>query len=436
MSLFSAMNTAVSGLTAQSAAFSNISDNVANSQTVGYKEVDTSFIDYLTTSSANEEGPHSVVAQPDYQNNVQGTITQSTNPLNLAISGQGFFQVSQPTSLSGSATTFSTTPYYTRAGDFQVNANGYLVNSAGNYLNGWSVNPTTGAVDETAVAPIQVNEGVYQPVATANVTLAANLPATPAAGSTISSQATIYDTLGTAHTVTLGWTQTATDVWSVAVTSPDDVAAAARGTATVDFGPTTSGNPVSDGTIGAVNGGTGSVTTGAYSTNGVANLTFSTDFGEGAQTVTLNLGNYGETNGVTQYAGSTYTLGSLTQDGVPPGSFSSVTTTSAGDVVVNYNNGQSRTVAQVPLTTFADPNALQQQDGQAYTATTDSGTPITNASGANGAGKLVTDSVEQSNVDIATQFTQLIVAQQAYSANAKVVTTANNMLQTTLDMKQ
>ena len=95
MSLLGAMNTAISGLTAQSAAFGNISDNVANSQTTGYKQVETSFVDYLTTSTATVNDPGAVVAQPDYLNNVQGTITQINNPLALAIAGQGFFAVSQ-----------------------------------------------------------------------------------------------------------------------------------------------------------------------------------------------------------------------------------------------------------------------------------------------------------------------------------------------------
>ena len=96
MSLFGAINTAISGLTAQSAAFGNISEDVANSQTVGFKRVDTSFIDYLTTSTATNNEPGAVVAQPEYVNNVQGAITQTDNPLGMAIAGQGFFAVSQP----------------------------------------------------------------------------------------------------------------------------------------------------------------------------------------------------------------------------------------------------------------------------------------------------------------------------------------------------
>jgi flagellar hook protein FlgE len=184
MSLFGAINTAVSGLSAQSASFGNISDNVANSQTVGFKEVDTSFSDYITTSTHTTNDPGTVVALPGYMNNVQGTITQSNDTLALAIDGQGFFPVSQAVGDSAKGVpTFSTTPAYTRAGDFQMDKNGYLVNSCGDYLNGWSVNPTNGIVNRSSIAPIQINQTVFNPVATGNITLAANLPATPPRGS-------------------------------------------------------------------------------------------------------------------------------------------------------------------------------------------------------------------------------------------------------------
>ena len=161
MSLFGAMNTAISGLTAQSASFSNISDNVANSQSVGFKRVDTSFIDYLTTSSATQNDSGAVVAQPDYVNNVQGTITQTDNPLGLAIAGQGFFAVSQEIGQANNVPDFSPQTYYTRAGDFQMDKNGYLVNSAGQFLNGWPVNSATGVVNQNTLSPIQVSQTVF-----------------------------------------------------------------------------------------------------------------------------------------------------------------------------------------------------------------------------------------------------------------------------------
>jgi flagellar hook protein FlgE len=205
----------------------------------------------------------------------------------------------------------------------------------------------------------------------------------------------------------------------------------------VKFG-TLSGNPVPEGTIGQISttaATAGSITTSGYTAGQAATLDFTVDFGSGTQSITLNLGTYGQTNGVTQYAGSDYSLRDLTQDGVPPGNFSGVTTQANGDVVVNYNNGQSRTIAQIPLVTFNNPNALQRQNGQSFTATRDSGQPLANAANTNGAGSIVTGSIEGSNVDIATEFSQLIVAQQAYSANAKVVTSSDQMLQITINMK-
>jgi flagellar hook protein FlgE len=441
MSLLGAMNTAISGLTAQSAAFGNIADNVANSQTVGYKQVETNFVDYLTTSTAQVNEPGAVVATPNYDNNVQGTITQTDNPLALAIAGQGFFAVSQSTGSTNGVPTFNPQQFYTDAGDFQLNSSGYLVNSAGEYLNGWSVNSQTGAVNQNSLAPIQVTQSVFNPVPTANVTLSANLPATPATGtataaSPISSDIDVYDALGTQHVITLNWVQNASGDWTVTVDSPDDVSGNPDlGSAEVQFG-SVSGNDVPEGTVGQITNTTGSVTSAGYAAGTAATLSFTTNFGSGNQTISLNIGTYGGTNGVTQYAGTAYDLEGLTQDGVPPGAFSGVTPQANGDIVVNYDNGQSRTIAQVPVITFNNPDALQRQDGQSFTATLGAGTPLAEQANTNGAGSLVTSSVESSNVDIATEFSNLIVAQQAYSANAKLVTTAQQMLQTTVDMKQ
>jgi flagellar hook protein FlgE len=440
MSLFGSINTAISGLTAQSAAFGNISDNVANSQTVGYKRVDTSFIDYLTTSTVSQNQPGSVTTQPDYINNVQGAITQTDNPLGLAITGQGFFAVSQTAGQVNGLPVFNAQQYYTRAGDFTMDKNGYLVNSAGQYLNGWAVNPQTGIADQNALNPIQISQTSANPVATSTVTLSANLPATPATGTAtasdpISSQITVYDALGTSHVVNLNWVQNSANDWTVSIQAPDDTGGADLGSAEVQFGNASSNN-VPAGTIGQITSPTGSVTSPGYTAGQAATLQFSADFGAGNQPITLNLGTYGLTSGVTQYADTAYSLRGLTQDGVPPGAFSGVTMETNGDVVVNYNNGQNRTIAQVPVVNFNNPDALQRQNGEAFTSTTESGTPLAEVPGNNGAGTLVTGSVENSNVDIATEFSQLIVAQQAYSANAKVVTTADQLLQVTINMKQ
>ena len=445
MSLFGAMNTAISGLNAQSSAFSNIGDNVANSQTVGFKRVDTAFEDYLTTSTPQVNQSGAVVARPDYVNTVQGTVTQTDKPLNMAISGQGFFAVSQATGTANGVDTFAPLTQYTRTGDFNLDSNGYLVNSAGGVLNGW-IAGSTGAIDTTKVAPIQIGQSAFSPIATTEATLIANLPATPASTTPVSSPLQVFDALGNSQTLQLSWTQqppatagASSNTWTVGIATANGTS---LGSADIAFG--TQGAPA--GTISGISNivaGTGTavpdgtvVSGSAYAAGSPATLQLNANFGSGAQPITINLGTFGQGNGLTQYAGSTYALKSLTQDGAAPGSFSGVTTKTNGDVVANYDNGQSRTVARVPVTLFGNADALQRQNGQAFTATTASGGPQTLASGGNGAGVLVTSSVEASNVDIATEFSKLIIAQQAYSANTKVVTTANDLLQQTLNMKQ
>jgi flagellar hook protein FlgE len=427
MSLFGAMSTAISGLNAQSAAFTNISDNTANSQTVGYKGVETNFSDYLSTSNAAINQSGSVVTTPSYQNNVQGTIQQSSDPLAMAIDGQGFFAVSEQSgSTQNGSPTFATQQYYTRTGDFQLDQNGYLVNSANEYLNGWAVNPATGLLNTSTQVPIQVTQTQFQPVATSNVSLLANVPATPSATSDLSSTVQIYDATGSAHQLTTTWAQTSANNWTLTLTAPDNQPTATIGTVNVTFN--------SNGTIGSLAGATGSVAVSGTATDAAVTLT--PTFNGNTQSVNLNLGTFNTASGVTQFAGTDYDLQSITQDGSAPGAFTGISTTDTGAVNANYNNGRSVQIAQVPIVTFEAPDALQRQNGQAFTATSTSGVPITQSENQNGAGTLVTGSVESSNVDIATELSQLIVAQQAYGANAKVISTANQMLQTTLDIKQ
>jgi flagellar hook protein FlgE len=435
MSIFGALATAVSGLTAQSSAFVNISNNVANSQTTGFKQTNTVFSDLVTSGNQDTIQPGTVQALAQATNNVQGSITASSDPTAMAISGNGFFSVQEASSVGPDTTSFSPIQYYTRQGDFALNSQGYLENSAGEYLQAWPVDPTTGAVNQAQLQTVQIPEGQFDPIATTSASLSANLPATPAAGASTSSQIQVYDSLGNPQTLTVNWAQNSDGNWTATVESPNNVGGATIGTAQVLFG-SASGNPVAQGTVGAVTGATGSVTGSTYGAGGEATLTAVANFGQGNQTITIDLGPFGGTSGVTQFAGTAYQLNNVSQNGVGPGSFSGVSLNQDGSVVVNYTNGQSQTLAQVPLTVFADPNGLGNTSGQAFTATRQSGLGAAQAANTGAAGSLAVGSVEQSNVDIANQFSQLIVAQQAYGASAKVVTTADQMLVSALDMKQ
>ncbi|MDI3308683.1 MAG: flagellar hook protein FlgE [Acetobacteraceae bacterium] len=433
MSLFGSLTTAISGLTSQSRALGNISDNVANSQTVGYKRVDTNFISYITQSSTTSNMPGAVVARPDYTNTVQGTIEQVESPLALAIGGQGFFSVAAARGTQNGLPLFDERQFFTRAGDFRLDQDGYLVNGSGYYLQGWPAD-AAGNPDRTTLMPIRVNQQVYNPVPTSRIQLAANLPA-DATTAPISTQAQIYDTLGRLHTVNLTFTPGAANTWTLAIDVPDDVGSAARGTLDLQFGGAAV-PPVADGTIGSFTNATGSVSLPAGGAGNPADFTFTADFGQGPQSVTLSLGIFGLAQGLTQYAGKEFAVRNLAQDGVPLGAYAGLTIRENGDVAVNYDNGQSRVIARVPLVAFNDPDKLQRLDGQAFMRTMESGEARVTDPASNGVGKLVTSSIERSNVDIASEFTKLIVAQRAYTANTRVVTASDEMLQDTLNMRR
>jgi len=433
MSLFGSLTTAISGLSAQSRALGHVSDNVANSQTIGYKRTDTNFVNYLTQSSASLHMPGAVVAQPDFTNSVQGTVEQSDDPLALAIGGQGFFSVAAALGVQNGQPVFDDRQFFTRAGDFRLDKDGYLVNGSGYYLQGWPAD-AAGNPDRTTLAPIRVNQQVFNPIATGRVELAANLPADPTTAP-ISTQLQVYDTLGRRHTVNLTFTATGADQWDLSVDVPDDVATPARGTVQLQFGAAAT-PAAADGTIGSFGTATGSITAPAAVPGDPAEITFTADFGEGPQTMTLNLGAFGVAQGLTQYADKEFAVRNLLQDGVPLGAYAGLTMRENGDVVVNYDNGQNRVIARVPLVAFSDPDKLQRLDGQAFMRTLESGEARVTDPASNGVGKLITGSVERSNVDIAAEFTKLIVAQRAYTANTRIVSASDEMLQDTINMRR
>jgi flagellar hook protein FlgE len=401
-------------------------------------------VNFLSQSSQTLHMPGAVVARPDFTNTVQGVIEQSEDPLALAIGGQGFFSVAGSRGLVDGLPVFDDRQFFTRAGDFRLDKNGYMVNGAGYYLQGWPAIAGTENPDRTTLAPIRIEQQVFNPIATQRVELAANLPADPEIDP-INTQAQVYDTLGRRHVVDLTFTPAeipdpadpaATKLaWTLDVNVPGDVTDPARGTLQLAFGA--SADPaVPDGTIGSLGGETGSLTPSAVAVGEAAEFTFTADFGEGPQTITFNLGTYGVAQGLTQFAGKEFAVRNLQQDGVPLGSYAGLTMRESGDVVVNYDNGQSRVIARVPLVAFSDPDRLQRLDGQAFMRTVDSGDARVTDPAQNGVGKLITGSIERSNVDIASEFTKLIVAQRAYTANTRIVSASDEMLQDTLNMRR
>jgi len=447
MSLYSSMNTALSGMSAQSRALGHISDNVANSQTIGFKRTDTNFVSYISESNSEVHRPGTVLARPDFTNQVQGTIEQVENPLAMAISGQGFFTAALPVGKNADGNrTFDARNFYTRAGDFNRDSEGYMVNGSGYVLQGWPV--TDGVVDKTQLVPIQVQEDAFTPTSTQELSFIGNLSAGGTTKQSTSIQ--VIDSLGRSRALTLTFAPTASttdNTWTLSIVAPaattyedapDGTPAGTLGSINIRFGQDgTVDQP--DGTLAEFADEIGTFKGSAAGEGDPATVTFEADFGQGLQTMTLNLGSFGVSGGLTQFAattGSGLSVNSFEQDGIPIGAFSSVSTQKNGDVRINYDNGQSRIVARVPVTVFKDADKLEHLDGQAFLRTTESGEARVVEAGEDGAGLLSTRAVERSNVDIATEFSKLILAQRAYSANTKIVTTVDELLQETLNMRR
>ncbi len=383
----------------------------------------------------------------------------------MAVSGSGYFVVTTASSDASGQLAFSGSAYYTRAGDFSLNKDGYMVNSAGYYLEGYTITGST--VDTSSVEPIQISSLLDNPEATTAVTYVANLPASAENYTSTASTIDVYDALGSTHQTDVTWETTGTtNQWLATVVVQD--AGGITGTDTYNYIATfrvdfNSASPA--GTINTITGvssgyylstdttrtlttdlGAPAVSTdtsgdaaivylGDVDGGSTGNLTFP---GAGSQTINLNLGNYDLATGLTQYANasSTVSVSSISQDGLGEGSYSSIGIDSDGIVSINYSNGSTRKIYQIPVATFNSPENLQRGTGGVYTATIASGTANLHLAGNNGAGTISSSSLEASTVDIADQFTTMIEAQQVYSANAKIVSSVNNMMSTIMQAVQ
>jgi flagellar hook protein FlgE len=319
-----------------------------------------------------------------------------------------------------------------------------MLNGSGYALQGWPV--TNGVVDKTRLTPVRIEEDVFTPTPTAGLSFAGNLSASGTTDQSTSIQ--VIDTLGRSRSLTLTFAPSASttdNTWTLTIRAPDatnGTPAGTLGSIDIQFGkdPTDNTKDQPDGTLALFNNPSSAAISGSTAATGApATVTFSANFGQGLQPMTLNLGNFGVAGGLTQFAStgaSGLSVNSFDQDGIPLGAFSSVTTQKNGDVRINYDNGKSKVVARVPVTVFKDPDRLQHLDGQAFLRTIDSGEARVVEAGEDGAGLLTTSAIERSNVDIATEFSKLILAQRAYSANTRIVTTVDELLQETLNMRR
>jgi flagellar hook protein FlgE len=418
MSLSSALNTAVSGLTAQSVALGDISKNISNASTVAYKSSTTDFQALLSGVSGLDTGG-GVSATPLTDLSQQGQINSTTTSTNVAIFGQGFFVVSP--SAKASASDFA----YTRDGSFKTDNSGNLVNDEGYYLQGFPTNSSgkvtvSNASDVTNLQPINLGKIGGTAKATQQINQTANLPANAAVNDTFDTSVTMIDSLGVSHTIGETWTDNGNNTWTLSLSNPKltsntsgpDSGTISPNSFTVSF--TTSGVLVSPGP----------------STISITGLTT----GAADSSITLNLGTPGKTDGITQFASTTSTpaLGNpnYTQDGAIYGQLSSVTINEQGLVTASFDNGVKLPVYQIPIATFPNPSGLSPVTGTVYSQNQAAGNVGLEMPTQGGAGKIESSALEDSTTDIASEFNKMIVAQQAYSAASQVVTTVKNMFET------
>lgn len=411
MSLYGALFAGVSGLGAQANAIGIISDNIANVNTVGYKGITTRFSSLVTAEAAvTQHSPGGVLSKAFSYVDRQGLLQGSLSATDLAIIGEGFFVVQED-----SSGTVGNEFLFTRAGSFTSDKDGNLLNAAGYYLQGYdlSVNPSPPPSASTLSNLTTVNVSNLSGSATPTTTIGLdlNLPSTATVGDVFTVTTQVFDSLGNAHDFDIDFTKGAVaNNWTFAAVDPT-------------ISGVTTGTAAGAGTL-------------AFNTDGTpATITIGTAFAVTAWTtgaansaLTLDLGTVGTNDGLTQFA-SDFTISQISQDGVRFGTFTGITIDEEGVVTAVFDNGQQRDIYQLPLASFPNPNALQAVDGNVFNQTGNSGTFLLNLVGNGGAGSIQPSALESSTVDLATEFTNMIVTQRAYSANARVITTADQMLE-------
>lgn len=446
MSIYTALRAGVSGLTANSSALAVISDNIANVNTVGYKRSGVDFSALVNAQNANTTyNAGGVLPLVRQQVSLQGSLEQSRSTTDLAISGDGFFIVSpnnQQLSNGGSV-------LFSRAGSFTIDADGYMVNAQGLFLQGWPVGAdgsvTSSPTSLSAIEPVNISGvgGLAEP--TENVGLNANLNSGQAdyagaqgaydvgdlATGTITphfeSSLEIFDSLGAPRTIAFGFLKTGPNQWRVE--------AYARPNSSVTNGAVSGGVLAAgiltfntDGTVASV--ATHGTPSTVQSIAAAFNIDWAASTGASDQPVTLDLA-----TGMTQFANS-FGVTSVTADGVPPGDLVGLVLEGDGFLTAQFSNGRARALYQIPLATFLNPNGLKADVGGAFRTTLESGLYNINASNAGGAGRIVSGALEASNVDLAAEFTNLITTQRAYSASSRIITTADEMLEELLRVKR
>ncbi|MFK8067019.1 MAG: flagellar hook protein FlgE [Gammaproteobacteria bacterium] len=402
--------TAISGMRAAQVHLETIGHNVANANTAGFKQGRAEFADIYAVSQTgtadNIPGSGVTVSQISQQFG-QGNISTTDNAMDLAIDGDGFFVLED----QGSRV-------YSRAGAFGLDKDGFIVNAQNQQLITYQADSAGNITG--AEGPMQITSETSDPVATTSMSLKLNLdanaadttvggtvaidPAVPASYNNTASM-TVYDSLGNSHLATFYYQKTATaNTWNSQVSF--DGGALSTPAHTLAF--TSSG---------ALDAGASTIGALTFNPTGAAAMTLASDY-----------------SGSTQF-GSDFSPNSLTQDGNAAGLFSGISIDSEGSILANYSFGKPVLQGQVVLSKFPNPQGLAQLGDNSWVETGDSGAALRSAPGSSGVGTISAGSLEDSNVDLTEQLVAMIVAQRNFQANAQVISTADTLSQTVINIR-
>lgn len=545
MSLFGALSTGVSGVTAQSSALSSISNNISNLNTPGYKASNTLFSHMVTSggsSAATASGSVSVMEQRNQT--AQGAIINTSRPNDLALLGKGYFVVTDNAAI-GPETSY----FYQRTSSFAENTQGYVVSTQGNHLQGWRTDPAGNIINQAQVESIELQSSRIEATATSNITMSVNL--TPgeelfafdtslalgdqyaAIANDISSadyfiSTAMFDAQGNRRDVDIAFMKAGLNSWRWSMSTdganlfggtaglPSVIGAGEirfnsdgtlkgytgneleinwsggvpQGNVTVDFGSTTGGfdfdrdtvtgdlafnDGIIDMTLQSDHANAPSINTGTYSLAALGGdvleltepdgttftstvpadaVTRNIEFGNGVSITlsaqwsypvagpigtvdavqTLPVGSTSGADGLVQYA-STYNTFTVLQDGLAPGVLRDFSINDEGHVIGSYTNGGTRKLWKIAIAVFQDPNGLELVSGGLLREAEESGAPFFREAGKSGTATVAPSSIEQSNVDIGTEFSKMIVSQRSYSATTKIISTVDQMLQELMSIR-
>lgn len=431
MTISSSLNAGVAGLSANANRLATISDNIANASTNGYRRVEAQFHSMVISGSGGSSySAGGVRATTQRLIDQGGSIIGTSNATDLAVRGRGFLPVTQAAGLVGGTQQMQ----LATTGSFRLNEDGHLVTGSGLALLGWPA-----AVDGTipnyprdtnaGLEPVQVNVNEISGAPTTALSLSLNLPAaeTDATGDGDAETLSVeyYDNLGASQSLQLSFTPTipaagSSNEWTLAITDTALGAVVGEYTLTFDDGRASGGTLLS---VADISGGAYDPATGSVIVTVAGGP------------IELTLGELGDPQGLTQLA-SSFAPVAIQKDGFPVGNMTSVEVDENGYVQALYDTGVTRTLYQVPLVDLPNPNGLTAMDGQTYIPTTDSGAYYLWDAGDGPTGEVISYGLEGSATDVAGELTDMIQTQRAYSSNAKVIQTVDEMLQETTNIKR